>query len=85
MYSLPILMANRVGREGDFRSWGGSRILDPFGRTLAQAEDREALITAELSLADVKKARSLLPTVRDSNPALVRAEFDRLAAGRSAA
>lgn len=85
MYGLPILMANRIGREGDFRNWGGSRILDPFGRTLAQADDGEALISAELSLADIGKARSLLPTVRDSNPALVRAEFDRLAADRSAA
>src|SRR5205823_4003977 len=33
-YGLPIAMANRVGREGDLTFWGGSRIVDPFGRTL---------------------------------------------------
>jgi N-carbamoylputrescine amidase len=85
MYGLPILMANRSGREGDFTSWGGSRILDPFGRTVAKAAAAEGLVVAEINLADIGKARRVLPTVRDSDPALVRAEFDRLLSERSAA
>jgi predicted amidohydrolase len=85
MYGLPILMANRVGREGALTFWGGSRILDGFGRVVASAAGAECLVVGRLRSADVEKARGLLPTVRDSDPALVRALFDRLAAGRSAA
>lgn len=85
MYGLPILMANRIGREGEFTSWGGSRILDPFGRTIAEAAPCDDLVIAELSLDDVERSRRRLPTIRDANPALIRAEFDRLAADRSAA
>jgi N-carbamoylputrescine amidase len=80
MYGLPILMANRAGREAGFTSWGGSRVLDPFGRTIAQATADEGMVVADIRLADIGKARRLLPTVRDSDPALLRAEFERLLA-----
>lgn len=78
MYGAPVVMTNRVGREGDLDFWGGSRILDPFGRVLAQGGLREELITARLDYADTRKARALLPTVRDSNLALVQRETNRL-------
>lgn len=79
-YGLPIAMANRVGCEGELSFWGGSRIVDPFGRTIAEApRDAEALTTARIDFDDVRRARYLLPTLRDSNLALVRRELDRLA------
>ena len=77
MYGLPIAMANRVGREGDLTFWGGSRILDAAGRTVASADDSEALLMADIAKEDVDEARTRLPTVRDSNPALVHAELGR--------
>jgi predicted amidohydrolase len=77
MYGLPIVMANRVGREGDLTFWGGSRILDATGRTLASADAREWLVTADLTKEDVDAARARLPTIRDSNPTLVHAELGR--------
>jgi predicted amidohydrolase len=78
-YGLPVAMANRVGREGDLTFWGGSRILDAFGRTVAQAEGTdEQLVTGSIDYADVRRARYLLPTLRDANPRLLRDEFDRL-------
>jgi N-carbamoylputrescine amidase len=77
MYGLPVLMANRVGCERELSFWGGSRVLDAFGRTVAQAEGDEALVVAELARSDIDRARERLPTVRDSNPALVQAEFGR--------
>jgi len=78
-YGLPVLMANRVGQEGDLTFWGGSRILDPFGRTLAAAEGTgEQLVRAELDYEAVRQARYLLPTVRDGNPLLLKREFGRL-------
>lgn len=78
MYGAPVVMTNRVGREGDLNFWGGSRILDPFGKVLAHSGSEEELITARLDYASTRKARALLPTVRDSNIALVQRETNRL-------
>ncbi len=78
MYGAPVIMANRIGVERDLTFWGGSRIVDPFGRELAVAGDGEEMIVADLDFAQVRKARYLLPTVRDSNIALVHRETGRL-------
>ncbi|MGC9420830.1 MAG: nitrilase-related carbon-nitrogen hydrolase [Rhodovulum sp.] len=78
MYGSPVVMTNRVGPEGDLNFWGGSRILDAHGRVLAQGGAQEELITARLDYADTRKARAMLPTVRDSNIALVQRETNRL-------
>ncbi len=80
MYGMPVLMSNRVGREDGLNFWGGSRILDPFGRELVRAGKDQQLITAELDFETVRKARYLLPTVRDSNLSLVMRETNRLGA-----
>lgn len=78
MYGLPIVFTNRVGVEQDLTFWGGSRILDPFGETLAAAKEEEALLIAELSEETLRRARYLLPTVRDSNLGLIAREINRL-------
>jgi predicted amidohydrolase len=79
IYGLPLAMANRVGREGKLQFWGGSCILDPFGRILAEADgEGEHLISAALDYQDLRRARYLLPTVRDSNLDLVLRESERL-------
>lgn len=79
IYGLPLAMANRVGREGKLEFWGGSCILDPFGQVLADADkENEGLISATLDYRDLRRARYLLPTVRDSNLDLVLRESERL-------
>lgn len=79
-YGLPIVMANRVGSEGELTFWGGSRVLDPYGTVIAGVPDAaEALVQAELDFADVRRARYRLPTVRDASLAVLRDELDRLA------
>ena len=80
MYGAPSVMVNRVGREEDLTFWGGSRILDAFGKPLAIAGDGPEMILAPVDYAQVRKARALLPTVRDSNIGLVERETDRLIA-----
>jgi len=78
-YGLPLIMANRVGREGDLQFWGGSCVVDPFGHMIAEAMgDEETLVRAELDYDQVRRARYLLPTVRDSNLSLVLREAQRL-------
>lgn len=78
MYGAPSIMANRTGIEKDLTFWGGSRIIDAFGKELAVAGTEEELITATLSYEQVRRARYLLPTVRDSNLSLVDRETSRL-------
>ena len=78
MYGAPVIMVNRTGQERDLNFWGGSRIIDPFGKDLAVAGADEGLITAELDFDAVRRARHLLPTVRDSNASLVLRETQRL-------
>lgn len=78
MYGAPSIMVNRVGIEHDLTFWGGSRIVDPFGRELAVAGTEEEMICATLDYNDVRRARVQLPTVRDSNIALVHRETSRL-------
>lgn len=79
MYGMPIIMANRSGQDQGLTFWGGSRVVDPFGDTVAIAdEDDDTLLMAELQYDDVRTARLQLPTVRDSNLALVYRELMRL-------
>lgn len=78
IYGFPLVLANRVGRAKSLQFWGGSRIVDPFGNTLAHAGDSEELLVADLDYEEVRKARLQLPTVRDSNLALVIREITRL-------
>jgi len=75
---LPSIMANRTGVEEDLTFWGGSRILDPFGETLAQAGTEPALITATLEYQAIRRARHTLPTVRDSNISMIHRETTRI-------
>ncbi|WP_010323724.1 nitrilase-related carbon-nitrogen hydrolase [Marinobacterium stanieri] len=72
LYGVPVLMANRYGAEGDAWFWGGSRILGPRGEILAQAEDRECLISAELDLNSIAAARFDHPAMRDANTPLIQ-------------
>ena len=78
-YGLPIAIANRVGSEGELTFWGGSRIVDPFGRVLARAGGGTELVRAVVDFAEVRRARYLLPTLRDANLPLLKREIDRLA------
>ncbi len=78
IYGMPAMVANRVGEEGDLHFWGGSRILDPFGRIVAKAGKEEALITGVLDYQNVRQARYRLPTLRDSNLDLILRETERL-------
>lgn len=68
LYGCPIVMANRIGTEGTLNFWGGSRILDPFGNIVASATGlREQLVIAEVGYDAIRRARFMLPTIRDAN------------------
>ena len=77
-YGVPVLMANRYGKEGEAWFWGGSRILGPRGETLAEAAEGEHLIYADLELDAIAAARFDLPTLRDADTPLIRQLLDGL-------
>ena len=80
MYQCYVVFVNRVGEEAGLRFWGGSHIVDPWGRVICQApEHEEALITSELDLGLVRKRRREVPLVREARLGLMAREAARLA------
>jgi predicted amidohydrolase len=77
-YGTPIVMANHCGERGGRTFWGGSRIMDPFGRVVAQAGSAPELLVADLDFVDVEAARRQLPTMRDTAATLARDELRRI-------
>lgn len=78
VYGMPIAFANRVGKEGNLNFWGGSRLVDAYGKDIARAGEDEELIVGDLDFDSVREARYHLPSARDSNLALISREIRRL-------
>lgn len=55
--SVVVAAVNRVGEEGTSRFWGGSFICNAFGELVAKADDREALVVAEIDLGHSRFTR----------------------------
>ena len=78
-FGLFVVYANRVGFEDGVGFWGGSEIVDPFGRRLAKGRYyEEDLIMAELSLDTVRRKRIASPLLRDENVDLTIRELARI-------
>ncbi len=56
---------NRVGRGSDLDYSGDSRIVDPWGETLAAAAGAETMLVAEVDPAVVRDAREKFPVLAD--------------------
>lgn len=75
-----VVFVNRVGEEAGVTFWGGSQVVDPWGRVVAQAPRREpALVLAELDLAAVRRRRREMPLVKEARLGMLHREFERLA------
>jgi predicted amidohydrolase len=81
LYGMPIVMANHCGSRDGETYWGGSRVIGPYGQTLAIGGSGEEIVQAELEYGKVREARFQLPTVRDSNLDLIHREIRRLSNG----
>jgi len=70
-----VVFVNRVGGEGGMAFWGGSHVVDPSGRVVAEAPlHEEALLMVDIDLADVHRRRWQVPLL--DNPALDVVERD---------
>jgi predicted amidohydrolase len=81
MFECFVVFCNRVGEEGEhLRFWGGSHIVDPWGKVVCELpDDDEAIVTAEIDLAMVRKRRREVPLVREARLGLLAREATRLA------
>jgi predicted amidohydrolase len=79
MYGVYVLFVNRVGDDGGLTFWGGSQIVDPFGRVIAEGKiGEEDVVSAEVDLAEVREARTVLHTVRDEDLGFIRRRLDQV-------
>jgi predicted amidohydrolase len=73
-----LAFVNLVGVEDGLQFWGGSRLVGPNGRILAQAKyDEDDLVIGEIDYADIRPVETFVPTLRDLRPEL----FDKLKEG----
>lgn len=61
-----VIGVNRCGRDPELVYSGRSLVVDPHGTVLADAEDGEKVVTAELDPAVVTKWREDFPALRDA-------------------
>lgn len=72
-----VIASNRSGLEKGETEFGGhSRIIDPTGRVLAEAEQEDEVITAELNLSFIQEQRRTIPYLRDFNRVLISNEYN---------
>lgn len=78
-FGLFVVHANRVGFEDGVGFWGGSGILDPFGRAVCKAEYyEEDFVAGEVSHEVARRKRMQAPLMRDENVDLTIRELVRI-------
>jgi predicted amidohydrolase len=79
LFSLYLVMANRVGNEDGLSYWGGSEIVSPSGHLIAKAATFESdLIDATIDLQEVKRARLRSSHFLDEDLRLLASEITRI-------
>jgi predicted amidohydrolase len=81
MQTLFVIYANRIGFEDGINFSGGSCVLDPAGEALAEGRlIQEELVVCDLPRASLRRARTLLPLLRDERLPVLAREVQRLLA-----
>ena len=79
LLSVYLAFVNRVGFEDGVNFWGGSEIVSPHGEPVATADlYDEALIHADIDMAEVDRARLFARHFLDEDPELVAAHLRTL-------
>jgi NAD+ synthase (glutamine-hydrolysing) len=84
LLSLYLVFCNRVGYEDGVNFWGGSEVVDPFGNVdkVAKFFD-EDMITSEINLGSVKRARQMARHFLDEDVNFLKNEVKLLSEGLS--
>jgi predicted amidohydrolase len=67
-----VVGVNRAGSDPDVSYFGGSAVVDPRGRVVAEATDGEMVLPAELDMAALRQYRREFPALDDARPGWVR-------------
>jgi predicted amidohydrolase len=74
-----VVLVNRVGFEDGLCFWGGSKIVGPDGRVLAEAPMLdESLTVGTIDLAELRRQRLITPLSRDERLLLTIEELNRI-------
>jgi predicted amidohydrolase len=80
LFQTWVVYCNRVGWEDGVFFWGGSRVLDPFGKQLGLIEGIEpGSLAARITSHELRRARVATPLLRDSKPAMLVDGLQRIA------
>jgi len=60
-----MIGVNRCGADPDHVYAGGTQIIDPMGRIVADADDREIALVAQLDMQNLRNYRTQLPFLED--------------------
>ena len=78
-YGLFVIYGNRVGFEDGVGFWGGSEMIDPFGRRITKAKYyEEDFVLGEVALESVRRKRTIAPLLRDEDLDLTINELMRI-------
>ena len=79
-----VVFCNRVGVEESISFWGGSEVIGPSGELVFGAPlYDEGLFLVDISTADIRRERIVLPLLRDERPELQIRELGRIVAERA--
>ena len=79
LFTCYVLYANRVGYEDGACFWGGSEVIAPCGEPVAKAEYvSEAILVAEIDHAEIRRARTANPLLRDERVDVTLRELERI-------
>jgi len=77
-----VVYCNRAGFEDGAAFGGGSFIFSPFGRRLVKAKPAEQdFVVQDIDLGEVRKARKVMPFLRDERPELILHALQRVVEG----
>ena len=65
-----VAACNRVGTADDVSFFGSSAVIDPWGETLIEGGETEALLTVRIDLDTVEATRAKIPIFADRRPEL---------------
>ncbi|MGB4780478.1 nitrilase-related carbon-nitrogen hydrolase [Candidatus Methylomirabilis sp.] len=79
LFTCYVLYANRVGYEDGACFWGGSEAIAPSGEPVAKAEYlSEEILVVEIDPAEVRRARTVNPLLRDERLDVTLRELERM-------
>jgi len=65
-----VAACNRVGTTNDVSFFGSAAVIDPWGETLIEGGETEALLTVRIDLETVEATRNKIPIFADRRPEL---------------